>query len=99
MEFVPTPENLAMVAGVVLSLAFSYVPGLTDWYEQFDPERKRLVMLGMLAVVAAGSFGLACAGILIGVACTIPGAIDLVWAFILAVIANQSIYAISPRLR
>ena len=45
-----TPEFLAAVAGVVLSLAFSYVPGLRDWYEALAGEFKRLIMAGVLLV-------------------------------------------------
>ena len=59
--------------------------------------RTAAFMLALLAVVAAGAFGLSCAGILSGIACTAPGAMDVVWALALAVIANQSAYAISPR--
>ena len=97
MEFTLTPESLAMVAGIVLSVLFSYVPGLKGWFEKFGPETKRLVMLGLLALVTAGSFGLACAGVLTGIECTGAGAFRVIGAFVLAVIANQSAYAISPR--
>lgn len=97
LEFVVSPESIAMVAGVILSLLFSYIPGLRAWFDKFNAEQKRLWMLLMLALVAGSSFGLACGGILAGVACTTKGAVDVVWAFVLAVIANQSIYAISPQ--
>jgi len=97
MEFSATPENLAMVAGVLLSLAFSYIPGLRGWFDNFGVEQKRLIMLALLALTTAGAFGLACAGILSGIVCTVPGAVDAVWAFILAVIANQSAYLITPQ--
>lgn len=97
MEFVLSPETLAMIAGVILSLIFSYIPGARNWFDQYAPEAKRLIMLVLLAVVAFGSYGLACAGILTGIACTVPGAIDVVWTLILAVIANQAAYSISPK--
>ena len=97
MEFSATPESLAMLAGVVLSLLFSYVPGLSDWYGALSATIKRLIMAGLLLVVAGGAFGLACAGIITGIDCSQTGLIDVVWAFILAVIANQSTYALSPR--
>jgi hypothetical protein len=38
-------ETLAMAAGALLSLAFSYVPGLGDRYGALTPAAKRLVML------------------------------------------------------
>lgn len=97
MEFVLSPDSLAMIAGVILSLAFSYIPGARNWFDQYAPEAKRLIMLVLLAIAAFGSYGLACAGVLSGIACTVPGAIDVVWTLVMAVIANQSIYAISPR--
>ena len=97
MEFVLSPETLAMIAGVILSLIFSYIPGARNWFDQYAPEAKRLIMLTLLAIVAGSSYGLACAGILTGIACTVPGAIDVVWTLILAVIANQAAYSISPK--
>lgn len=97
MEFSLTPESLSMISGVILSLAFSYIPGLNAWYGSLDATVKRLIMAGILFLTAAVIFGLACAGILSGVACDKAGLIDVIWAFILAVTANQATYAISPR--
>lgn len=39
-----TSDELAAVAGVVLSLAFSYVPGLSGWFDGLRGEYKRLIM-------------------------------------------------------
>lgn len=97
MEFQPTPEMLSMIAGAVLSLLFSYIPGLRAWFDGFNSEQKRLIMLVMLALTTGAVFGLACAGFVSGVACTAAGAQQMVWALVLAVIANQSVYSISPR--
>jgi hypothetical protein len=94
-----TAEQLAMVAGVILSLAFSYIPGVSDWYAQRDGTEKRLIMAGLLLAVAAGAFGLSCAQVLSTVTCTRDGALGLVYAFIAALVANQTAYSISPRLR
>jgi hypothetical protein len=64
--------------------------------------RKRLVMLACLAVTAATSFGLACSGwgtyFGLSLSCSQGGAAELLRAFILALIANQSTHRISPRL-
>ena len=78
-----TPQSLSTAAAILLSLLFSYVPGLSDWYGNLDPVRKRLIMLGMLIAVALGSLALACAGWSespgIPLACDQPGAVaDLV---------------------
>ena len=66
-----TTETLTLLAGTILSLGFSYIPGLSDWYRRLgetpDGEgdggtRKRLVMLALLVLSAAGGFALACSG-------------------------------------
>ena len=90
-------KMLAMYAGVVLSLLFSYVPGLSDWYAKLSGTYKRLVMLGLLFVVAAGAFGLSCAGVLATVACTQSGLMGIVEAFIAAAIANQAAFTLTPQ--
>lgn len=87
-----TSNQLAEFAGIVLSLAFSYVPGLREKYDALDGSYKRLVMLGALALVAAGVFGLSCWGIMDSVTCTKTGAIGLFEAFVAAAIANQATY-------
>lgn len=97
MEFELSPETLAMIAGVILSLIFSYVPGARAWFDQYASESKRLIMLILLAITSVGAFGLACAGVISGIACTMPGVVDVVWAFVQAVIANQAAYSISPK--
>jgi hypothetical protein len=93
-----TPELLSSLAGIVLSLAFSYIPGLNTWYDPKPPTTKRLIMLAALAVVTAGVFGLSCSGIFDSVTCDKNGAITLVTSFVLAMVANQSAYQLStPR--
>ena len=105
-------ETLVMVAGALLSLAFSYIPGLQPKYDALPATTKRLVMLGLLVLVAGGAYGLACLGwgALIGLAgespatlrdtpltCDVPGAAGLVRALILAILSNQATYLISPK--
>ena len=63
-----TTTLLSSIAGSLLSLLFSYLPGLSDWYAQLgvNPDdggtRKRLLMLALLCLTALASFGLACSG-------------------------------------
>ena len=45
------PEVLSAAAGVLLSLAFSYLPGLNGWFSSLDGTHKRLVMLAALVLV------------------------------------------------
>jgi hypothetical protein len=58
-------------------------------------------MLGLLIFVSAGAIGLACAGLgeVFGVklACDEVGLTQLAKALIAAIVANQGVYAISPR--
>lgn len=107
-------EMIAAIAGGLLSLGFSYIPGLSGWFERLGelPEdgydngtSKRLVMLGLLLLVSASVFGLVCSGwgeIVFGGSEPVPtcdqeGVMGLIRVLILAVMANQSIYQITPR--
>ena len=88
---------LASVSGVVLSLAFSYIPGLKGWFDGIKPDYKRLVMLGALLLTAAGTYGLACIGRFSGISCDMDGIWQLIEAFVFAAVANQSAYALTPK--
>ncbi len=94
-------EFLALVAGSVLSLLFSYIPGLNTGFAALGSEVKRLIMVGLLLGVAAAVYGLSCAGfgsaIGVEIACNQEGLVAVVTAFVLAVVANQSAYAITPK--
>jgi hypothetical protein len=90
-------ETLSAGAGILLSLAFSYGPGLAPRFAQLDPTTKRLVMAGALLVVALGAFGLSCAGVVDAASCTQQGGWALVSAFVSALVANQATYLISPK--
>jgi hypothetical protein len=97
-----TADELAGLAGAALSLAITYVPGLNAWYGGLAPDRKRLVMIGLLALAAAGVYGLSCAGLagqLLGlsVSCDQTGLLGLGRALLVAVIANQSVFLITPK--
>jgi len=91
-------NTLSLIAGAALSLAFSYIPGLREDFELLDPTEKRLVMLGLLLVTTVAVEIMACLGwgALWGLklTCNQTGIADLIEQL---VIANQSIYAISPR--
>lgn len=90
-------ELLIVIAGVVLSLAFSYVPGLKDWFDPLMPNSKRFIMLGVLLLSAGGVFALACFGKYDLVACNAAGAWNLLEYFVAAAIANQAAYQLSPK--
>lgn len=96
-------ENLSLVAGTVLSLAFSYIPGVREWFVEFEPAIKRLIMLALLAVISGMVYGLSCLGWGsewgITLSCDQAGLLGLAKQFVIAIIANQSIYTISPQNR
>lgn len=87
---------LAAIAGILLSLAFSYIPGVNAKFTLLEGIYKRLIMLGLTLVAAGGIFGLSCAGLMDGVTCDQAGAWGLLGLFIQAAIANQTAYALSP---
>jgi hypothetical protein len=91
-----TPELLVSIAGIILSLAFSYVPGLDVKFAALEGVHKRLVMLGLIVAAAAGAFGLSCAGLMDASTCNQDGAWGLVQLVIFAAIANQTTYSFSP---
>ena len=94
-----TATELSALAGIVLSLIFSYVPGLNAKFASWSSEAKRLVMLGVLLVTALAVYGVGCLGwVNTGIACTTAGALDLLKIFVAAIVANQAVYSISPQL-
>ncbi len=90
---------LMMVAGVVMSLVFAYVPGLHEWYQALDGVRKGQVMLlALLAaavVILVGSCYLRYAWI----TCDETGWKQLAAMFLYGLMANQAAYlvAVKPR--
>jgi hypothetical protein len=94
-----TGPQLSALAGIVLSLIFSYVPQVQAWYSAKDSKTQSLIMLGLLVLVAVAVYGISCLAWwpgLTAITCDKKGAMDLVTAFIAALIANQSTYLLSP---
>lgn len=92
-----TVEQLGAIAGVVLSLAFSYIPGVKDKFAALDSTKKSLVMGGLLLLVAIGALAFSCANLVVTVECSQAGLIGLINTFIAALVANQAAYLISPQ--
>ncbi|MCK4958398.1 MAG: hypothetical protein KAT00_03340 [Planctomycetes bacterium] len=91
-------ELLASVAGIALSLFFSYIPGIKPRFEELESNVKQAVMGGLLLVVALAAFGLSCGEIVnVGITCDKVGALGLLNILVSALIANQSIYLITKR--
>lgn len=96
---VVTPESISFIAGVALSLVFSYVPGLKQKYDGIQPDNKRLIMLGSLLLTALGIYGLSCAEIYNLVACTSQGAWSMIEIFIAAALGNQTAFLLVPKFK
>lgn len=92
-----TSEQLGSIAGVVLSLVFSYVPGVRDQFAALETTVKRLIMAGLLLLVAVGALALSCANVVPAVECSQAGAVTLIETFIAALVANQAAFLISPQ--
>jgi hypothetical protein len=96
-----TAESLSLIAGTTLSLVFSYFPGARSWFDGYSPEIRRLIMLALLVCSACIVYGLSCLGWAaewgISLTCDRSGLFGLIEQLVLAIIANQSIYAITPR--
>jgi hypothetical protein len=92
-------ELFPYIAGIVLSLLFTYAPGLKVWYAK-QSGYKALIMLGVLVVVAYGYYGLGCVPAMarmlnIIVPCTGDGALIVTLALFKIVLANQATYLLT----
>jgi len=92
-----TPQLLGGIAGIVLSLAFSYIPWLNVKFAELAPDLKRLILLGVLLATTLTIYALNCEGIIdTGLACDRTGIIQLITIFISTLIANQSAFSLTP---
>ena len=99
-----TSETLVIISAAVLSLLFSYIPGLNVKFAEQSEQAKKLIMAGMLLIVTASVIGLACAGVLqdlfgVSISCTRESVITLIRYFIFAIVANQGTYKLSPQVQ
>jgi hypothetical protein len=91
-------EEISVLAGILLSLLFAYGPKVRDWFDGLDSTVKRLIMAACLLLVSLAAYGSACWDLgLVEIACDRAGAIGLGRAFVLALIANQSVYPLLPK--
>ena len=97
IHFVPTPEGIAMVAGAALAIIFEYFPFISAWFETLTESNKKLVMAGAMIAVTGIAFGLSCVGIIGGLICTSAGLMDVIYALILAIVANQGVHQLTKK--
>jgi len=89
-----SPENLAAVAGIALSLIFSYAPGLSAKFSALDPTRKRLIFAFVLLATAIGFVAYECR---VDTACYSANVEQAVTVFVAALVASQGVYLLTPK--
>ncbi len=96
-----TPDLLASLFAVILSLLASYLPGFSNWYAALDTVAKRLFMAGGLLIITAGIAGLACAGYASQIGVTLTCDMDGLWialkSYFAAIAVNQAAYQLTRR--
>jgi hypothetical protein len=98
LELTITPQTLVLLGAAALSLGFSYIPGLNVWFAKLSDEAKKLTMAGLVLLLCIIAFLLGCFGLAnIGFACSVPGALNLLSVYVLALAANQGTYKVSPQ--
>ena len=90
-------EQLSAIAGVILSLGFSYIPKLKQWFESKESDVKQAIMGLALVIVACAVFGLSCAGVFDTVACTQTGFVGFAGVLVSALVSNQATYLITRK--
>jgi hypothetical protein len=92
-----TIAGVSAAAGTLLSLLFSYIPGLRTKYAALAEDWKKLVMLGAIIAISGGILALSCTGVIPFIACDKAGLIDFAYIFISTLVANQAVYPITPK--
>ena len=92
-------ETLGAIGGIVLSLAFGFIPGLSDWYYKQVSQLQAAIMLAILTGLSAISFGAGCVGFSFaaGLTCDQAGLETVLTALWWAVLSNQGIYQIGVK--
>lgn len=94
-----TPQLLAGIVGLALSLVFAYIPKLNTWYAAKSEDTKKSIMGVLLIVFGVAIYALACVPSL-GfpfVACPTGGIWSLLTIILSALVANQGTYLIAPK--
>ena len=92
-----TQNELVALVGILVSLAFSYFPVVQSWFDGQAGNVKRLLQVAVAFIAAWAVYGLNCAGVLSGMTCDLPGALEIVRLIVVFVIANQAAYGVTPK--
>jgi hypothetical protein len=94
-----TELALSAILGTVLSLIFTFVPGLRTWFEGLTSEQKAQFMAVGIVLIAVGVVALSCTGFISALVCTqatiMSFATGTVVNAILALVANQSVHSLA----
>lgn len=85
-------ELISAVAGGLLSLALSYIPGLNTYWNELEGQHKRAWMAVLILAAAAGAYLGACQGWWNGSCGNWQLYLE---AALAALVANQSIYKLT----
>ena len=89
-----TADLISSVAGIVLSLALSYVPGLSKVWDAQPSDTKRAILGLLLVASAAGAFVWQYQGDVSQLTAHWPGAVQ---ALIAALVASQAAYVVTQK--
>jgi hypothetical protein len=101
-----TPAALSAIAGALLSLVFSIARALSKrvdaWAGGLADNQKKLLMIAALTLAVVGIYALRCLGWFLPwlpeeITCSQAGIELLVVCWLLAVMANQSVYKLTPK--
>lgn len=93
-----TAAVLTGMAGALLSLVFSYVPGIRERFEVLTGTQKRGVMALFLLLTSVTVYGLSCFSPFVLVECSEAGVWDLLLVLGAALMANQSTFSMTPKM-
>lgn len=88
---------ISAAAGMLLSLGFSYIPGVKQRWKAQSGTEKRMYMGMLILIVGMGVFILSCGGLVGWIGCERAGASQLIEQVVFALVANQSIYGLTNK--
>ncbi len=95
-----SPEAVAAVLAGIVSLAFTFIPGLNAKFAALADDVKRAIMGGLSALIAVAIYLIACTPALSAgfpFACPTGGVWELVMIVFLAVTVNQGVFMGTPK--
>jgi hypothetical protein len=91
-------EVFTAAVAILVSLLFEYVPGLSDWYNKVPDKFQRLIMLGLMVVVAGVALGFNCAGWFTSyipkISCSQAGVEEMFVLLLTALVSNQTTHLV-----